>query len=390
MDLLSLARTVKHRVEAPLTEALSLARIAADPRNPVLLTLSTALVNPLYRAAFLASAAGSGVLGCLAVRPCDLESLAEYLEVPQEDRPRLRAWLDTGVGLGELGTREGCYRLRSPAARLLALPGNDAVAATLEEILRFHVPVLLDAPRMLTTGRRYSLADQDGTVIARSSLALRAMVEAALDRTLDREGPVRLLEVGCGTGAYVRHAAEANPRLTALAVDLQEDVAARAADNMAAWGLADRVETRQGDLRTLDLQPQFDLVTLHNNIYYFPEEERVQALRRARALLAPGGRLLLTTSCREGGNAGLDVLNLWFTYADFGGPLPRAEELTAQLEEAGFTDVRATRLVPGQPFRAFTGTSDGTPVTDTPVTEAAAGISRTTAARAAAPSAQSL
>ncbi|WP_435214782.1 SAM-dependent methyltransferase [Streptomyces sp. bgisy034] len=357
MDLLSLARNVKHRVEEPLTDALTVAKIVTDPRNPVLLTLSTALVNPLYRAAFLASAAGSGVLRCLAVRPCDLESLAEYLDIPDDDRPRLRAWLETGVRLGELGRREGCYRIKSPTTRLLAQPGNDAVAAALEEILRFHVPVLLDAPRMLSAGRRFSLQDQDGTVIARSSLALRSMVQAAIDRTLDRDGPVRLLEIGCGTGAYVRYAAESNPRLTAVAVDLQEEVAARAAGNMAAWGLTERVETRQGDLRTLDLQPQFDLVTLHNNIYYFPETERVEALERARSLLAPGGRILLTTSCQGGGNLGLDVLNLWFTYADFGGPLPRADELVCQMEKAGFTGVRATRIVPGQPFRAFVGTN---------------------------------
>ncbi|MCX4854902.1 SAM-dependent methyltransferase [Streptomyces canus] len=357
MDLLSLARNVKHRLEEPITDALTVAKIVADPRNPVLLTLSTVLVNPLYRAAFLASAAGSGVLRCLAVRPCDLESLAEYLEIAEDDRPQLRAWLETGVRLGELSTREGCYRLKSPTARLLAQPGNDAVAAALEEILRFHVPVLLDAPRMLSGGRRFSLEDQDGTVIARSSLALRGMVQAAIDRTLDRDGPVRLLEIGCGTGAYVRYAAESNPRLTAVAVDLQEEVAGQAADNMAAWGLAERVETRQGDLRTLDLQPQFDLVTLHNNIYYFPEAERVEALERARSFLAPGGRVLLTSSCQGGGNPGLDVLNLWFAYADFGGPLPRADELVSQMDKAGFTDVRAARVIPGQPFRAFVGTN---------------------------------
>ncbi|WP_406175827.1 SAM-dependent methyltransferase [Streptomyces sp. NBC_00996] len=357
MDLLSLARNVKHRVEEPLTDALTVAKIVADPRNPVLLTLSTVLVNPLYRGAFLASAAGSGVLRCLAVRPCDLESLAEYLDISEDDRPQLRTWLETGVRLGELGKREGCYRLKSPTARLLAQPGNDAVAAALEEILRFHVPVLLDAPRMLSGGRRFSLEDQDGTVIARSSLALRGMVQAAIDRTLDRDGPVRLLEIGCGTGAYVRYAAESNPRLTAVAVDLQEEVAAQAADNMAAWGLTERVETRQGDLRTLDLQPQFDLVTLHNNIYYFPETERVEVLERARSFLAPGGRVLLTSSCQGGGNLGLDVLNLWFAYADFGGPLPRADELVSQMEKAGFVDVRSTRVIPGQPFRAFAGTN---------------------------------
>jgi hypothetical protein len=244
MDLLSLARTVKDRVEEPITDVLAAARIVTDPRTPLLLALSTLVVTPLYRASFLASAAGSGVLQCLAVRPCDLDSLAEYLEVP-DDRRRLRAWLDIGVRLGEFDMREGCYRLKSTTAKLLAQVGNDAVAATLEEIMRFHVPVLLDAPRMLKTGRGFSLDDQDGPVIARSSLALQGFVQEAIGKTLERDRPVRLLEIGCGTGTYVRHAAELNPRLTALAVDLQKDVAVQAADNMARWGLTDRVETRQ-------------------------------------------------------------------------------------------------------------------------------------------------
>ncbi|MGH3376518.1 MAG: SAM-dependent methyltransferase, partial [Actinoallomurus sp.] len=198
--------------------------------------------------------------------------------------------------------------------------------------------------------------DQDGAVIARSTRVIQPFVEEAIARTLVRTRPVRLLEVGCGSGTYVRYAASLNPRLTALAIDLQQEVADKAAKNMAQWGLADRVETRRCDLHDLDLEPQFDLVTLHNNIYYFPEADRVAALERARSLLAPGGRLLLTSSC-QGGSAGIEVLNLWFEYADFGGPLPRELDLVAQLEQAGFRDVQARRLIPGEQFRAFTATN---------------------------------
>ncbi|MFG2681640.1 methyltransferase [Streptomyces sp. NPDC048392] len=356
MDILSLAKSVGSRVEAPLTDLRTVTKVLGNPHMPLLLALSKGFVEPVYRAAFLASAASSGVLGALAVRPCDLESLAERLGVAEEDRPRLREWLDMGIRLGDLGRREGCYKLRSLPAKALAQAGNDAIAAALEEVLRFHVPALLNGPRMLREGRRFALDDQDGLVIARSTRVVRPLVEEAIDRTLDRDTPVRLLEVGCGSGAYVRYAAALNPRLSALAVDLQQDVADSAAANMAEWGLTDRVETRRADLRTLDAQPQFDLVTLHNNIYYFPEDERVAALRRAHDLLAPGGRLLLTTSCK-GGNIGLEALNLWFTYADFGGPLPRADELVDQLRQAGFGDVQATRIVPGEQFHAFTGTS---------------------------------
>ncbi|NEA57183.1 class I SAM-dependent methyltransferase [Streptomyces sp. SID13666] len=336
-------------------DALTLSKVIRQRQIPLLLSLTRNLVTPLYRATFLASAASRGVLRRMAVRPCDLETLAEHLGIHGDAAP-LRAWLDIGVQLGDLSWSDDAYRLRSRTAKALARAGQDSVAAALEEVLRFHVPVLLDAPDMLRDGRRLSLSDQDGAVIARSTRVVQPFVEEAVAHTLDRTTPVRLLEVGCGSGVYVRHAASLNPRLTALAIDLQGDVAKQAAENMTEWGLQDRVETRQGDIRTLELEPQFDLITLHNNIYYFPRDERTAVLERARALLAPGGKVLLTTSC-QGGNVGLEVLNLWFTYADFGGPLPREDELTGQLERAGYTDVTARRIIPGEQFRAFVGTN---------------------------------
>ncbi|MGK5631538.1 SAM-dependent methyltransferase [Streptomyces sp. URMC 123] len=333
--------------------ARTLVKLMRGRQVPLLLSLQRRLVVPLYRAAFLSAAARSGVLSLLAARPCDLGTLAGRLGVGR-DAPLLGAWLDIGVRLGDLAWDDGCYRLRGTAAKALAGPRQDAVAAALEEVVRFHTPVLLDAPAMLRDGRRLSLADQDGEVIARSSRVVQPFVEEAVDRVLRQRAPAptRLLEVGCGSGVHVRHAARRDPRLTALAIDLQEEVAARAAARMEAWGLADRVEVRQGDLRTLDVEPQFDLVTLHNNIYYFPEAERGEVLERARALLAPGGTLLITTACR-GGSIGLEVLDLWFACADFGGPLPREQELLQQMENAGFTGARARRLIPGERFYAF-------------------------------------
>ncbi|MFE3060952.1 hypothetical protein, partial [Nocardia sp. NPDC059236] len=237
MDLLSLATTVRSRVEEPVTDLLQILKVLSNPRLPVLLALSKGLIEPTYRLAFLASASNSGV------RPCDLESLADRLQIGPAEKDRLRAWLDMGVKLGDFGTGEGCYRLNSFTAKFLAQPGNDAVAAALEEVIRFHVPALLHGPNMLRGGERFSLDDQDGAVIARSTRVVESFVEAAVDRNLERSRPVRLLEVGCGSGTYVRHAARLNPRLSALAIDMQKNVADQAASNMAEWGLTDRVET---------------------------------------------------------------------------------------------------------------------------------------------------
>lgn len=355
MDVTTLARGARRRSKTTFTHARALARVVGTRQVPLLLSLSKNLATPVYRAAFLTAAAQHGVLRSLAQAPATAGELAAELGLDGA-ADRLGTWLDMGVRLRDLDRHRGHYRLGSRVAKALARPANDAVAAALEEVVCFHFPVLLQAPGMLREGRRLSLSDQDGTVIARSSRIVQPFIEEAIARTLDRTMPVRLLEIGCGSGIYVRYAASLNPRLTALAIDLQEEVAAEAAANMERWGLADRVHTRQGDLRELALQPQFDLATMHNNIYYFPEDERTLALERARALLAPGGRLLLTTSC-QGGNAGLQALNLWFENADFGGPLPEERELVRQMEQAGFTDIEVTRIIPGEQFRAFVGTN---------------------------------
>ena len=54
---------------------------------------------------------------------------------------------------------------------------------------------------------------------------------------------------------------------------------ALARQNVAAWGVADRVTIETGDVRARRAEPSYDLVTLHNNVYYFPVDERVALLQ---------------------------------------------------------------------------------------------------------------
>ncbi|MFE7720685.1 SAM-dependent methyltransferase [Nocardia rhizosphaerihabitans] len=320
---------------------------------PLLLSLARSFATPLYRASFLVAALDQGVLQELSGGARDVDAIADAVGIVG-DRRLLRAWLDLGVRLGELGISEGSYRLASRRARALARPRNDAVAAALEELVRFHLPVLLNGPAMVRSGARLTMSDQDGSIIARSSRIVQPFLEEAVEGVLARTGPVHLLEIGCGSGVYVRHAASLNPGLTAVAIDFQAEVVAEAVANLALWGLADRVEVRCSDAREFASAEPFDIVTMHNNIYYFAVEERTELLERVRSLLKPGGRLLLTSACR-GGNLSTEVLGLWFEFADFGGPLPDATELAQQLKDAGFADVEVRRLIPGEQFFSFVG-----------------------------------
>src|SRR5262249_51757694 len=137
---------------------------------------------------------------------------------------------------------------------------------------------------------------------------------------------------------------------------LAPDVVALAGENVRAWGLANRVRIEQGDVLQRASRGDFDLATLHNNVYYFPVDRRVPLLAHVRSFLRPHGCLLLTTAC-QGGRPTPQPPNLWAALTAGCGRLPGRDELTTQLEGAGFTAVRAWRLIPMESFYAFQATA---------------------------------
>lgn len=322
-------------------------------RLGVLLGTSRAL-RPYYRLSFLAACVSSGMLELLAGGPMPLDRIAASLGTPPSMRDGLEAWLRFGVWLGELRSGAGGYGLRGRLARRLVEPANDAAAALIAEAATLHHRFIMESPRRLREGRPFTLADLDGPLVARSSRMLEPFVCEAVDDAVPRDGPVRLLEVGCGSGVYLQRAATRNPALTALGLELEPDVARVARDNIARWNLANRVAIHVGDVRVRVPEPTFDLATMHNNVNYFPVEARVEVLRHVRGFLRPGGRLLLTSVC-FGKGAAVDMLNLWGAMTAGCGRLPAPAELTEQMEQAGFIRIERRSLIPSDSFYAFTG-----------------------------------
>lgn len=182
--------------------------------------------------------------------------------------------------------------------------------------------------------------------------------EEAIDRTLPASGAVRLLEVGCGAAFCIKYAATRNPSLSALGLELQPNVADIARLNIRQWNLQDRVTIETGDVRDRIPESEFEIVTLHNNIYYFPVDERVALLAHVKGFIKPGGVLLLTTCC-QGGNPGIAVLNLWGAATESGGRLPGIDEMVSQLNEAGYQSIQAISLIPGDRYYAFRANRKG-------------------------------
>ncbi|WP_158628772.1 SAM-dependent methyltransferase [Dyella choica] len=309
------------------------------------------LFKPFYRLAYLSAAKQGGLLDLLSEGPASLERLAALYCQDAKAREALEAWLQLGVRLGFLQLRDGEYGLKG-LARKLALPQNDAPLALLQEVAGLHHKLILNTLEKLKKGELWSLADQDGELIARSSRALEVFLTEAIDLSFPVSGAGRLLEIGCGSGYYIKYAVTRNASLSAIGLELQPDVAEVARRNIQEWGLEDRVEIENGDIQAKIPDEHFDIVTLYNNIYYFPVEERVAVLRHIGKFLKPGGFLLLTTCC-QGGNLGIEVLNLWGAATASGGRLPSADEMVDQLQEAGYRDIVTTSLIPGDRFYAF-------------------------------------
>lgn len=305
----------------------------------------------IYRCAFATAAGSSGVLALLASGPRAAPEIAQGLQIGSDKLAALEAWLTCGVKAGELALKDGRYRLKGKLSRLLARPSNDISASLFEEVTRYHYDAILHAPRKLRENDSYTLDDQDGALIARSSQILEPFVEEAVDWAFERARPQTVLEVGCGAGHYLRYMKRREPQLQLDAIDYQADVVELARRNLQAWGV-DGVRLRHADVFTLEDGPRYELITLHNNIYYFAESRREALLHKVRSLLKPGGQLLLTTSC-QGGSPAIAALHLWWSLSDVPGGLPERLQLRERLLGCGFADVQMRQLLPGESYYGF-------------------------------------
>jgi 4-hydroxy-2,2'-bipyrrole-5-carbaldehyde O-methyltransferase len=325
-------------------------RLLRDGRLTALLGVGSGLKS-FYKLTYLAAAGEAGLLNRLAAGPATFDSLASFCAADGQGREALAAWLQMGVRLRLLSLGPHGYALRG-LARALAQPQNDPALAMVEEVAGLHHKLISGTLPKLRCGDLWSLDDQDGELVARSSRILEAFQAELIQRTIPERGELRLLEIGCGSGVYLRYAATRNPSLTALGLELQPAVAEVARENLRSWNLEGRVKVEDGDFRAKAPGDLFDIATLYNNIYYFPVEERVALLERIGSFLRPGGFLLLTTCC-QGGSLGVEALNLWGAATKGAGRLPAEDELVNQLRQAGYSRVKTNNLLPGDRFVAF-------------------------------------
>ena len=202
----------------------------------------------------------------------------------------------------------------------------------------------------LTNERGYPLgrrASQPARWLMRPWAALALRGRRAMG-FLPYEGGGRLLDFGCGAGAYVARMAAAGWKAEGL------DASPHAVQAGREAGLT----IRQGTLPGAALPAEsFDAITLLASLEHVPSP--MATLKAARALLRPGGRLLAV--CPQFGG----VSARWFGSAWYGLDLPRhlthfTEATLRRHVEAAGLEVEGVRLVrrPGFIRRSFAQLAD--------------------------------
>lgn len=165
-------------------------------------------------------------------------------------------------------------------------------------------------------------------------------------RAVGIEGVRRMLDVGGGSGAYSIAFAKASEKLHAEILD-RPQVISIAQAHVEEAGLADRVGTRAIDLETESFGERYDLVLVSAICHMLSSEGNRDLVKRCYEALAPNGRIVIQDFILEPDrtapkHAALFALNM--LVGTRRGNCYTEKEYTAWLAEAGFKDIRPTRL----------------------------------------------
>ncbi|MDD3814219.1 MAG: methyltransferase domain-containing protein [Desulfocapsaceae bacterium] len=309
-------------------------------------------IREFCRAGFISTAISEGIYDVLSKGPASCEDIQKAIGA-DFNQEGLEAWLDLGVSLGELAkSREG-YSIKSAFSKELLIPANDAWKAFFQARVEIFHDYIIKTPAYLKGKKQFEFNQSYGELFARSSRTVEPFLIDIVDRNIPQSGACNLLEVGCGSGIYIKRACDRNPDLTVTGIELQKEVADFARENAIIWQLGNRVDIQNIDVRNYKCEKPYNIISFYNLIYYFPVNERIDILRHIGSLLQPGGQLLLTTLCPEN-EPSIQLMNLWSSMTKGCGPLPSPDQVCDQLKAAGFDKIQVEKLMPG--FFLFTAT----------------------------------
>ena len=297
------------------------------------------------RAMILFAALKLGVFRGLATGGCDAPALARRVGA---DPGKLSILLDALAAQGLVGKRGKTYRI-AQIAREHLLPGP----RSMESILLHHLDGWGEWGRLSVTVRagRAPVGGADGGY---QENFIRGMEENARERAaaVVRKIPLRdgdrLLDLGGGPGTYAVAWAQAYPRAEIAIFDMPGTLRV-ARKILREKGAEARIRMMEGDFLEDPLGGPYDFLWISQILHAFPEADCRKLLRKARAALAPGGRVAVQEFLLAEGKTsppGPVFFSVHMVAVTGGGRAYTAREIAAMLKAAGFRKISADRPDP--------------------------------------------
>jgi ubiquinone/menaquinone biosynthesis C-methylase UbiE len=304
----------------------------------------------------LATAVHNKVFDLLDAGPKTVEELAQ---ASGNSARGLRGILNALVGFQFLSkSPDGRYSLTPESAAFLVSGKQSNLGKYVEfsglNMMRTWLPL----PEIVRTGKPSAAINQEQhgeaffqdlvePIFGMSYPATQIAGQAL--RLADAKTPVKVLDIGAGSGVWGIGLAQQSPQVSVTAQDLQGvlDVTKRMVDRFKLTG---RFQYLAGDFHSMDFGTGYNLATLGHILHMLSVDECRQLLKKAAAALAPKGTIVISEFLVNQDRSG-PVMPLIFAVNMLAhtenGDSYSFEEISGWLKEAGLVNPR--KIEPGGP-----------------------------------------
>jgi 2-polyprenyl-3-methyl-5-hydroxy-6-metoxy-1,4-benzoquinol methylase len=246
---------------------------------------------------------------------------------------------------------EQLYALTEESATFLVSTKPSFQGGIIKHCSEHLIPHWLQLNRIVATGAPAQKANSEegaaffesfvGDIFPMSYQAAQVAAGAlGIERSTD---PVKVLDIGTGSGVWGIAMAQKSPKVTVTAVDWP-NVFKVTRKMTQKFGLADRFQYVAGDLAEVDFGNGYNIATIGHILHSEGPERSQHLLRKVSYALVPGGTVViaefLVNQERTGPLNGLIFAVNMLVNTESGDTFS-LEEIRGWLEASGFTDVRS-------------------------------------------------
>lgn len=251
------------------------------------------LATGFMRAKHLFAASELGVFEAFGEGPATIDALAARLKIP---RRTTRIIADAVTALGLLERHGDEYRNSNLAQAYLSGRGPVDMRLFIRFWNRLSYRRWLGLEDSIRKGKgvagEFNFTAEEQKIFSEGVEAFSAAHAAALAATYDFSRHRRVLDLGGGTGSFLRAILQQYPELQCTLFELPT-ASAVARQRLESDPLGRKINIIEGDFLKNVLPKGHDAVLLAHVVHVLVPEQNLQLLRQARQAVTPGARLLM-------------------------------------------------------------------------------------------------